>query len=155
MGAVPRLGCAARVSVRLVRTPVAVPLQADVDDATLAGWDDVMRTVGATERGELAPAPASSLQHLREQLRDTTTRRWAGLLDGQVVGAAEVRPAGEPRSAFTRMYVVPKWRRHGVGRSLLTEVVRDQRANGVDVLATTVLAGSSGAKYAFDVGANG
>jgi mycothiol synthase len=138
-----------------VHTPEvsALPLRADIDDTTLAAWDDVIRTVGATERGEYASGPAASLDHLRERLDDPTTRRWVGLLDGQVAGAAEVRPAGEPDAGFTRIYVLPDRRGHGVGRSLLSEVIRDQRAAGVRVLATTVLAGTSGARYAFDLGA--
>jgi mycothiol synthase len=139
--------------VPLVPTAVALPLQADIDDARLAAWDDVMRTVGATERGEYAPAPAAALPRLRERLGDTTTIRWAGLLDGQVVGAAEVRPAGEPKTAFTRVYVLPDRRGQGVGRALLTNVVRAQRAAGMDILATTVLAGTPGARYAFDLSA--
>jgi mycothiol synthase len=128
-------------------------LRPDLDAVTLAAWSDVMRTVGAIERGEYAPAPAEPLDSLRDQLADQNVTRWAGLLDGQVVGAADVRRAGEPHTAFTRVYVTPDRRGHGVGRSLLAEVVRDQQARGVDVLASTVLAGTPGAKYASDLGA--
>ncbi|WP_350277636.1 GNAT family N-acetyltransferase [Kribbella sp. HUAS MG21] len=109
--------------------------------------------MGAIERGEYAPAPAQSPERLREQLTDPSTTRWAGLLDGSVVGAAEVRPAGEPKTAFTRIYVLPDMRGHGVGRSLLTEVVRDQQAAGLEILATTVLADTPGARFALDLGA--
>jgi mycothiol synthase len=112
-----------------------------------------MRTVGAIERGEYAPAPAQSCERLREQLSDPRTTRWAGYLDGTVIGASEVRPAGEPKTAFTRIYVLPDMRGHGVGRSLLTEVVRDQRAAGMQILATTVLADTPGARYALHLGA--
>ncbi len=111
-----------------------------------------MRTVGASERGEYGPAPADSLELVRDRLGDATTSRWAGLLEGEVAGAAEVRPAGEPHTAFARVYVTQDRRGRGVGRSLLCEVVRDQRAAGVDILATTVLADTPGARYAFDLG---
>jgi GNAT superfamily N-acetyltransferase len=125
----------------------------EVDDVRLAAWSDVMRTVGAIERGEFAPAPAQSCERLRELFSDPRTTRWAGDLDGTVIGAAEVRPAGEPKTAFTRIYVLPDMRGHGVGRSLLTEVVRDQRAAGTEILATTVLADTPGASLALDLGA--
>ncbi|MEV0789409.1 GNAT family N-acetyltransferase [Kribbella sp. NPDC050459] len=128
-------------------------LRPEVDESRLAEWSDVMRTVGAIERGEYAPAPPQSSQRLREQLTDPKTTRWAGYLDGTVIGAAEVRPAGEPKTAFTRIYVLPERRGRGVGRSLLTEVVRDQRAAGMELLATTVLADTPGAKFALDLGA--
>lgn len=107
-----------------------------------------MRTVGAIERGEYAPAPTPG------RLRfDPRTTRWSGDLAGTLVGAAEVRPAGEPKTAFARIYVLPGLRGHGVGRALLTEVVRDQRAAGVEILATTVLADTPGASYALRLGA--
>ncbi|WP_328526661.1 GNAT family N-acetyltransferase [Kribbella sp. NBC_00359] len=128
-------------------------LRPDVDDVRLAAWSDVVRTVGAIERGEYAPAPAQSCERLREQLSDPRTTRWAGYLDGTVTGAAEVRPAGEPKTAFTRIYVLPDMRGQGVGRSLLTEVARDQRAAGMEILATTVLADTPGARYALHLGA--
>ncbi|GAA1596422.1 hypothetical protein GCM10009804_61160 [Kribbella hippodromi] len=128
-------------------------LRPDIDELRLVAWGDVMRTVGAIERGEYAPAPAQPSQRLREQLADPRTVRWAGDLDGTVVGAAEVRPAGEPKTAFARIYVLPEMRGHGVGRSLLTEVVRDQRAAGMEILATTVLADTPGARFALDLGA--
>ncbi|MFG1905393.1 GNAT family N-acetyltransferase [Kribbella sp. NPDC048928] len=112
-----------------------------------------MRTVGAIERGEYAPAPAQSPERLREQLTDPRTTRWAGHLDGTLIGAAEVRPAGEPNTAFTRIYVLPDARGHGVGRSLLTQVVRHQQAAGTQILATTVLADTPGARYALQLGA--
>jgi GNAT superfamily N-acetyltransferase len=140
------------VAVRIPGVGVEV-LRSEIDESRLAAWGDVMRTVGAIERGESAPAPRQSSERLREQLADPTTTRWAGYLDGTVVGAAEVRPAGEPNTAFTRIYVVPDLRGHGVGRALLTEVVRDRRAAGTEILATTVLADTPGARYALDLGA--
>ncbi|MBB5979618.1 GNAT family N-acetyltransferase [Kribbella solani] len=109
--------------------------------------------MGAIERGEYAPAPAQPSERLREQLTDPSTTRWAGSLDGVVVGSAEVRPAGEPKTAFARIYVLPDMRGNGVGRSLLTEVVRDQQAAGMEILATTVLADTPGARFALDLGA--
>jgi predicted GNAT family acetyltransferase len=139
-------------AVRIPRVGVDL-LRPEVDELQLAAWIDVMRTVGAIERGEYAPAPAQSSERLREQLSDPRTTRWAGYLDGTVIGAAEVRPAGEPKTAFTRIYVLPDMRGHGVGRSLLTEVVRDQRAAGMETLATTVLADTPGARYARQLGA--
>lgn len=128
-------------------------LRPEADESQLAAWSDVLRTVGAIERGEYAPAPAQSSERLREQLTDPRTTRWAGQLDGTVIGAAEVRPAGEPNTAFTRIYVLPDARGHGVGRSLLTEVVRHQQAAGTQILATTVLADTPGATYALRLGA--
>lgn len=87
-------------------------LRDEIDDLHLAAWGEVMRTVGAIERGEYAPAPAQPSERLREQLTDPRTTRWAGYLDGTVVGSAEVRPAGEPKTAFTRIYVLPDmWQR--------------------------------------------
>jgi GNAT superfamily N-acetyltransferase len=129
------------------------PLRPEVDESQLAAWGDVMRTVGAIERGEYAPAPAQSPERLREQLTDPRTTRWAGHLDGTLIGAAEVRPAGEPNTAFTRIYVLPDTRGHGVGRALLTQVVRHQQAAGTQILATTVLADTPGARYAHQLGA--
>jgi GNAT superfamily N-acetyltransferase len=115
----------------------------EVDDLRLAAWSDVIRTVGAIERGEYAPAPAQSCERLREQLSDRTTTRWAGYLDGAVVGTAEVRPAGEPKTAFTRIYVLPDRRGHGVGRSLITEVVRGGTAARCPSRLRTLLARAS------------
>ncbi|WP_133981127.1 GNAT family N-acetyltransferase [Kribbella voronezhensis] len=142
-------------SLGVVRLPGvgADLLGPEVDELRLAAWSDVMRRVGAIERGEYAPAPAQSCERLREQLSDPRTARWAGHLDGTVVGAAEVRAAGEPKTAFARIYVLPDMRGRGAGRSLLAEVVRDQRAAGMEILATTVLADTSGAGYARHLGA--
>ncbi len=57
--------------------------------------------------------------------------RYQVVHDGQEIGRCWVlvRP-GEP-VMFSGLYTVPAWRRHGIARALLTQVLADYAATGV------------------------
>ena len=124
------------------------------DDATLRGFDTVLRTVGAYERGELAPPARLPAGELRQRYVSSDRLRWVGRFGGRVAGVVELTSgdAGQP-TAFARVYVSPDVRGNGVGRALVCEVARTVSAAGAETASAIVLAGTPGAAFASALGA--
>jgi mycothiol synthase len=124
------------------------------EDAVLRGFDTVLRTVGAQQRGELAPSEPPPASRLRERYVAVDRLRWVALHDRGVSGIAELTSGGpgEP-TAFARIYVDPGHRGGGVGRALVTAVARTVSEAGAEMFSSIVLAGTPAADFAFALGA--
>ena len=124
------------------------------DVATLRGFDTVLRTVGAYERGELAPPAPLPAGELRQRYVASDRLRWVGRFGGRVAGIVELTSgdASQP-TAFARVYVSPEERGNGVGRALVCEVARTVSAAGAETASAIVLAGTPGAAFASALGA--
>jgi len=106
-----------------------------------------VRTVEMAERvAKMARARQILPEHLVD---DAPIREYVASIDGQLVGrVGSIRTvAGQWCS---NMYVLPQFRRRGIGRALLCRMLRDDRAAGAKVAVLT--ASHTGAKLYVTVG---
>jgi len=116
----------------------------------LDAWCEVFTAGQAVESGT-ALDPSALARDLRSREQDASAHRWAAFLDGRLVGAAEARP--ERDASYCRLYVSPAYRARGLGRALLGAVLAGLEAWQVKMLRGSVVAGSSGERFAERLGA--
>ena len=102
-------------------------------------------------------------EHLMgDELQKAPLRQYAALIDDEIVGRVGAvmlrRDAGEDTSEdaggdaawVTRMYVKPEFRRRGIARALLSQMLQDDRAAGA--VQSVLMASHTGAKLYSAVG---
>lgn len=117
---------------------------------TLETWCAVFTAGRAVESGT-AQDPVALAQDLRSRAPDASVHRWAAWLDGRLVGAAQAQR--EWNISYCRLYVSPAYRTRGLGRGLLAAVLAGVEGWHVTVLRGSVVAGSSGERFATRLGA--
>ena len=130
------------------------PLVEAFDPATtaisdLAAWT-VVYTNGQSELSGGAP-PAEELAARLRAGRAGEAWRWAARIapEAPVQGVAELRRQHhDARIGFLRLFVADPARRKGMGRELREAAVDEARAQGMDRLQSTVLAGAPGEPFA-------
>ncbi len=75
--------------------------------------------------------------------RDAPLRQYVAIQGGELIGWVRSIDAGEGITWVADVYVKPKYRRRGIGRALMTRMLRDDRALGVK--RSVLLASSAGA----------
>ncbi|MBQ1079798.1 GNAT family N-acetyltransferase [Nocardiopsis sp. B62] len=117
--------------------------------ADLAAWSSVYTDGQSALSGSAAPA-----EELATRLRSGRAGRawrWAArITPGHPIhGVAELRHQHhDARIGFLRLFVADHVRRRGTGRQLREAVVEEARAQGMDRLQSTVLAGEPGESFA-------
>ena len=100
--------------------------------------------VTTTDLAERVNTAARSRQVLPEHLgKESPLRQYAALVDGNPVGW--VRSIDVERATWCAdMYVIPKFRRRGIARAMMAQMLRDDRTNGSKLAVLT--ASHAGAK---------
>ncbi len=96
----------------------------------LAAWQ-VVKTV-FDEYGFILEAMDydGDLKDVQGQYLDRAGAFWVAEVDGQVVGCVGMRPESEGLIELRRLYLVPEYRRLGIGRELIMTAVEWGRTRG-------------------------
>jgi len=97
----------------------------------------------------------------REPLSDTEKRVTAphakfwgafdgGALCGHVGLQRETREKCRHKATLVGLYVVPQWQGRGIGRALIDALLREARADEVELIVLTVTEGNSGASTLYE-----
>lgn len=102
-----------------------------------------VRRVTTADLADRINKAARYRQVLPEHFRkDSPLRQYAALIDDKPVGWVRSIVAGES-TWVSNMYVVPKFRRRGIGKAMLCDMLRDDRAAGAKM--SVLLASTAGA----------
>lgn len=102
-----------------------------------------LREEGAREEIDLRPA---LWDHYTRHMADGTFVSWVAVTDGGIVGTSGMSFVEKPPyygcpsgriGLLSGMYVVPALRRRGIGKELLSRVIREAEARGCGVVQIT------------------
>ena len=131
---------------------VLEPSDADCYRALFLGGLQEAPTAFVTSHAEMKDAPLSAFEKLLS-IDGTADRCVIGAFsfDGALVGSVVAQRAGQPQIAHKaglyRLYVVPAWRRQGVGRRLLSVAIDwAKKAEGLRLLDVVVIEASESAR---------
>src|SRR6218665_2316366 len=94
------------------------------------------------------------LADTEKRLDSDTTTMWGAFQGSVLCGAVglerETRTKNRHKASLVAMYVAPEHAGRGVGRALIDALLREARAEGLELLVLTVTAGNAGATHLYE-----